>query len=134
MKDMSLPEGYQVYQRSAATWTASKLENGLRMTLQGSNGQPKLFRRPERAAAYCREHSRRNLSYREPLTTFLSKDHPEVLALQQQLQAQHGNIGKVSTFVWYANVDHLRTELYQRGWSTRLDDDQETVLLVPREQ
>lgn len=68
------------------------------------------------------------------MTTFLSKDHPEVVDLLQQLQAQHGNIGKVSTFVWYANVDHLRNELYQRGWNTRLDDDQKTVLLVPREQ
>lgn len=67
MKDMSLPEGYEVYQHSAATWTTSKLENGLRMTLQGSNGQPKLFRSPSRAAAYCREHRRRNLSYREAL-------------------------------------------------------------------
>lgn len=68
------------------------------------------------------------------MTTFLSKDHPEVVDLLQQLQAQHGNIGKVPTAIWYANVDHLRAELYQRGWDTRLADDQKTVLLVPREQ
>lgn len=64
----------------------------------------------------------------------LSKDHPEVVALLQQLQAQHNNIDKVSAFVGYANVEHLRTQLYQRGWNTQLADDQKTVLLVPREQ
>ena len=64
----------------------------------------------------------------------LSKDHPEVVALLQQLQAQHNNIGKVPVFVGYANVDYLRTQLYQRGWNTRLADDQKTVILIPREQ
>ncbi len=61
----------------------------------------------------------------------LSKNHPEVVALLQQLQGQHGNIGKVSVFVGWANVDYLRTQLFQRGWNTRLADDQKTVLLVP---
>lgn len=64
----------------------------------------------------------------------MDKSHPEVVALLQQLQAQHENIGKVPTFVGYANVDHLRTQLYQRGWNTRLAKDQKTVLLVPREE
>lgn len=68
------------------------------------------------------------------MTTFLSKDHPEVVDLLQQLQAQHGNIGKVPTAIWYANVDHLRAKLYRRGWDTRLADDQKTVLLMARER
>jgi hypothetical protein len=64
----------------------------------------------------------------------LDKNHPEVVALLQQLQAQRENIGKVPAFVVYADVDHLRTELYQRGWNTRLADDQETVVLFPSER
>jgi len=65
--DMAVPHDYQIHRRSTSTWTASKLESGLRMTLLGSNGEAKLFRRPYKAAVYCREHHRKKLSYREAL-------------------------------------------------------------------
>lgn len=66
-KDMSVPSDYQIHQHSASTWTASKLENGLRYSLQAVNGEAKLFRRPYRAAAYCRKHAQKKLSYRQAL-------------------------------------------------------------------
>jgi hypothetical protein len=64
-KDMAVPTGYQIHQHTPSTWTASKLEAGLRYSLLASNGEAKLFRRPYRAVAYCREHARKKLSYRE---------------------------------------------------------------------
>jgi len=66
-------------------------------------------------------------------TQKLDRNHPEVVSLVEQLQAQYGNIGKVSSFVGYANVDYLRTELYIRGWNSRLKADEMTVELFPVE-
>lgn len=61
----------------------------------------------------------------------LPEDHPEIVRLLNQLQAQHGNIGKVPSVVGFLNVDYLRTQLYNYGWNTRLAEDGKTVLLVP---
>jgi hypothetical protein len=63
----------------------------------------------------------------------LERDHSEVVELLAQLQAQYGNIGKVPSAVAYLNIEHLRTELYERGWNSRLAEDQITVILFPRE-
>src|SRR6266487_2987863 len=64
----------------------------------------------------------------------LSEDHAEVVSLLKQLQAQFENIGNVSSFVGYANVDYLRNELYRRGWNTWLAQDKKTVRLQSSEQ
>ncbi len=64
----------------------------------------------------------------------LSKDHPEIISLLEQLQAQRTNVGKVSAIVGYLNVDYLRSKLWEHGWNTRLADDGKTVVLVPREE
>lgn len=61
----------------------------------------------------------------------LDRTHPEVIALLARLQAQYETIGKVSSVVGYLNVEHLRSELYERGWNSRLDEDQITVILFP---
>lgn len=61
-------------------------------------------------------------------------DDPEVTALLAQLQAQHNNIGKVSSVVGYLNTEELRNELWERGWKTRLAEDEVTVVLVPRDK
>lgn len=63
----------------------------------------------------------------------LPKDHPEVQSLLKQLQDQHENIGKVSSFVGYANAEYLRTELWNRGWNTQLHEDGITVVLVEKQ-
>ena len=63
----------------------------------------------------------------------LPEDHPEIVRLLEQLQAQHGNIGKVSSVVGVLNVDYLRTELHNYGWNTHLAEDGKTVLLIPVE-
>lgn len=63
----------------------------------------------------------------------LDRHHPEVEGLLAELQAQHGNIGKVSSIVGFLNVDYLRNELYARGWNSRLAEDEVTVILFPRE-
>lgn len=64
----------------------------------------------------------------------LDRHHLEVEQLLVQLQDQHNNIGKVSSFVGYANVNYLRNELYARGWNSRLAEDEVTVILFPREE
>lgn len=63
----------------------------------------------------------------------LDRNHPEVVDLLAQLQAQHGNIGKLSSIVGYLNIQHLRNELWERGWNSRLAEDEVTVILSPRE-
>jgi hypothetical protein len=63
----------------------------------------------------------------------LARDHSQVVELLAQLQAQYGNTGKVSSTVAYLNIGHLRTELYERGWNSRLAEDGKTVVLFPRE-
>lgn len=64
----------------------------------------------------------------------LPQEHPEVVGLLAQLQAQYENVGKVSSFVGFVNTDYLRTELHLRGWNTRLAKDGKTVVPFPVEE
>jgi len=64
----------------------------------------------------------------------LARDHKEVQELLDQLQSQYYSIDKVSSFVGVMNVQHLRKELYDRGWNSKLVEDGKTVVLFPVEQ
>jgi hypothetical protein len=63
----------------------------------------------------------------------LPRDHPEVVDLLVQLQAQYETIGRVSSVVGNLNVEYLRAQLWDRGWNSKLREDQQTVYLLERE-
>src|SRR6266571_506760 len=65
-------------------------------------------------------------------SSYLPQDHPEVVELLRQLQAQYESIGKISSVVAATNVIFLRNELWERGWNTQLQQDGKTVVLVSR--
>lgn len=52
--------------------------------------------------------------------------------LVQQMYEQRKLVGKISSVVGFMNMEHLMSELLERGWIAKLKDDQETIYLISR--
>jgi predicted DNA-binding ribbon-helix-helix protein len=61
----------------------------------------------------------------------LPENHPEVQRLVEQVYEQREQVGKISSFVGFMNMNYLLSEIRHRGWIARLSEDGQTIYLEP---
>ena len=59
------------------------------------------------------------------------QDHPDIQALVQRMYEQREQVGKISSFVGFMDMNYLMSELRQLGWIARLSEDEQTITLEP---